>query len=166
MKILRLLTIAAIGTLAVSCTTTETLYRYDESTAVYTNPSLSPTLINPTIADLTITEKKVTESLTFDNNLTKADISSANSPVIEYMKNSVVSMTVKKYNADVIVAPIFDIKTSDNYMKITVTLSGYPANYKNFRNATKEDFELLKNSSLEVAKPVSDTKVETPKIFK
>ena len=52
---------------------------------------------------------------------------------------------IRQNNADVIVQPLFTINTEDNNTKttVTVTLSGYAANYRIFRPYEAKDKELL-----------------------
>ena len=131
-----------------------TYYKYDESTARYMNPAMLPGYITPTIADLNVSKTKISETATYENTLTSKDMNSdKNSPTIEYLKNHTISQAVKKHNADVIVAPIFDIKTSDNYETIEVTVSGYPANFVNFRNVKASDTITLRMYNIEIAQP-------------
>lgn len=154
---------------ASSCATTQYRYKYDESTARYLEPAMQG-FITPSTADLNISNTRIYHTEIFANNLTTEDFrtsyattstpfsvypssqvqavqSSANfdSKKITYIKNYTIGEAVKKYNADVIVGPIFEIKTSEDYQTITVTVSGYPATYVNFRKATKEDVELMKS---------------------
>lgn len=123
--------------------TTGGYYSYDASTVRYLTPSMSG-FITPVTADLQVSADKITYVETFSNNLTIRDINSIdNSGTVAYYKNYTVVQAVKKYNADVIVAPIFNIKTSEDFSTITVTVIGYPANYVNFRKATPEDINLV-----------------------
>lgn len=129
--------------LAVACTTTEMFYSYDESTARYLSPDMTG-FVTPTAADLKVAEVRISHIETFPNTLKQSDIDDIeNSGAVSYMKNFTIAQAVKKYNADVIVAPIFDIKTSEDFSTITITVIGYPANYINFRKATPEDVNLV-----------------------
>lgn len=136
---------------------TLTHYRYDENTARYITPVIQPTYIPPTIADLVISPNKVMDSMYYDNTLTNDDIESlsngSNSTTIEYLKKLTVSKVVKKHDADVIVAPIFDVRTTDDFEKIIITVSGYPATYKDFRMITPEDAEFLRVYGLGIDTP-------------
>lgn len=149
-----------VSAFLTSCSTqqdTTYYYRYDESTARYINPEMRATFISPTIADLDISSNKITESVTYDNKLTLIDIQNLaggqTSNNIEQLKSMTISKAVKKYNADVIVAPIFDIVTSKDYNTITVSISGYPATYKNFRKVTNEDAAVMRVYGIEIATP-------------
>ena len=156
MKTLKVTLLLAVAILMTSCSQPSylTYYKYDESTARYMNPAMLPGYITPTIADLEVSKTKISETETYKNTLTSGDMNSTeNSPTIEYLKNYTVSQAVKKHNADVIVAPIFDIKTSEDYETIEVTISGYPANYVNFRNVKATDTITLRMYEIEVAQP-------------
>lgn len=125
------------------CSTTEKFYRYDESTARYLTPGMTG-FVTPTAVDLQISATRISHTETLPNTLTQRDIDDIEySGTVHYLKNYTVSQAVKKYNADVIVAPIFDIKTSDDFSTITITVTGYTANYINFRKATSEDINLV-----------------------
>lgn len=155
MKTTRFLLVLGVTMLLTSCamSTYETRYRYDENTASYINTQMQPTYVIPTVADLEISPNKIVESQTFDNTLKSYDISHTEaSPTLEYWKSLTVSKAVQAHNADVIVAPIFDIKTSDNYATVTVTVSGYPAKYKNFRNMSEKDADAFRVYGIEIEK--------------
>ena len=178
-KIYLLFTFASF--LLFSCSTEEYLYKYNESTARYLQPSISG-FITPMTADLNVSSTRISHSETFDNELTAEDfkdapkimghtgenettlLTSNDSPSIQYMKNYTIGQAVKKYGADIIVAPIMEITTSADYTKITVTVTGYPASYTNFRSATESDIkllDLLQNN--EVKQSASDG--QTPKVL-
>lgn len=134
--------LCALCILMGSCTT-EKFYSYDESTARYLSPEMSG-FVTPTVADLKVTETKITHVETFQNTLRQSDLNDIeHSGTIQYFKNFTIAQAVKKYNADVIVAPIFDVKTSEDFSTITITVMGYPANYINFRKATTDDINLV-----------------------
>ena len=116
------------------------------------NPVMTTGYISPTIADLDVSKTKISETETYKNTLTAEDIAE-NSPAIEHFKNSIISKAAKKHNADVIVAPIFDIKTSEDGETIEVNISGYPANFVNFRNVKAADTLTLRMYNIEVAQP-------------
>jgi hypothetical protein len=78
--------------------------------------------ISPLLADLVISEEKITHEYIHNTN---GDLKNA--------KDCAVYDALRKYgNADVLVAPQFDIKLNNGVERIIV--SGYPAKYKNFRN--------------------------------
>lgn len=52
-------------------------------------------------------------------------------------------MTCEKYVADVIVAPTFNIKTTDDGNGYVVTVVGFPANFVNWRTITDADYQWI-----------------------
>jgi len=134
-----LVTVALFASCSTSKDTSDTLYRYDETSAE--KVQLKPQgIMNPIIADLTVASTKVSYEQTFLNDLDQSDVNNPdNSPKIQFMKSTVMAAALKKVNADVLVSPIFEIKT--NTTQITVSVVGYPGTYSNFRNATKADYE-------------------------
>lgn len=64
-----------------------------------------------------------------------------NAAIVNYVpsfKRTAFFNAAKKYNADALVGALIDVSTTeDGYLKISVT--GYPARYTNFRNATAQD---------------------------
>lgn len=157
-KIYLLFALAAL--LLLSCRSGEYLYKYNESTARYLQPSVSG-FVTPMTADLTVSPTRITHTETFDNELSEEDfrvsgrylkrsdenettkLLNFDSPLVRYMKNYTIGQAVKKYEADIIIAPIFEITTTEDYRKITVTISGYPASYVNFRKTTDADIKLM-----------------------
>lgn len=148
---------ACVSVLLFSCNTEEYLYKYNENTARYLQPSISG-FVTPVTADLNVSLTRISHTETFDNELTKEDFNTSakyssdngmsilvsnDSPSIQYMKNYTIGQAVKKYGADIIVAPMFEVTTSADYLKITVTITGYPASYSNFRKITEADIKWL-----------------------
>jgi hypothetical protein len=80
-----------------------------------------PTVIQkPVIADLDVKEKKVTGTF-----------SGSSSFSMSYAKNMAIADALKASNADVLIEPRFE--TIKSWRNIEVTVTGYPATYKNFR---------------------------------
>lgn len=99
----------------------------------------------PVVVELIVSDTKV--SATID--------SSTSSTSIENMKLAAISKAITSANADILVEPSFVIETAGYDKKVTVT--GFPANYSNFRTIKPEDVELLQVGVLQVA-DVSETK--------
>jgi hypothetical protein len=55
-------------------------------------------------------------------------------------KKIALSKAAKIHDADLLVGTIIDVITNDAGL-LEITVSGYPAKYTNFRNATKTDIE-------------------------
>ena len=58
--------------------------------------------------------------------------SSGNSTLIEKEKIQVISNATTTHNADLLVAPLVNVQT-DAQSNIIISVSGYPAKYKNYR---------------------------------
>lgn len=88
-------------------------------------------LHKPVIVDLDVKEIRVTGMATMTKGVS-----------IEPVKQDAVADALRKANADVLVEPKFETKTSRGLTTATVT--GFPATYKNFRPITLEDVKLLR----------------------
>jgi DNA/RNA endonuclease YhcR with UshA esterase domain len=90
----------------------------------------------PVIVDMEVKEEKV-----FGTSNGKGK------QITDDLKNQAIADAVKKSNADVLIEPRFE--TDIKGRRITVTVTGFPANYKNFRPIKQEDVELLKASKVQ-----------------
>lgn len=140
----------------------ETILDYSESSAHLLDAS-NNFLVLPIIANLEVSNKKIihVEKDAFaEVKVNRSTIAN----IAEY-KRTAIGRAALAYNADVIVNTDVDVKTEDGRFVITVT--GYPANYKNFRNATTKDIGLVKaanEAQVSVFTTVDDTvKVEVNK---
>lgn len=141
---------ACIALLATACSTSRIVYRYDESTSRYLEPTMNG-YVTPIAVDLRIDTNKIVYVENFANTLNYQDVNNIeNSGTIEYLKSYTIAQAVKNYSADVIVAPIFDVKTSEDFSTITITITGFPAHYINFRKATTEDINLIFPNNKEI----------------
>ncbi len=86
----------------------------------------------PVIVDLDVKETKVTGTST----------TSVKGEPISVTKNNAVYDALKSVNADVLIEPRFDTETIGDKTKVTVT--GFPATYKNFKPITESDVTLIK----------------------
>lgn len=94
---------------------------------------ITPTIIQkPTVADMQVNETKVTGTFTGKIKTTP----------LETIKSEAVASALKSVNADILVEPRFD--TTINGSQTTVTVSGFPATFKNFRAMKEEDIPLMK----------------------
>lgn len=95
-------------------------------------------VVTPLVADMKIlSQKSVEDSVTFRILVTTIPSDQIASWVSECKKEAL-SVMMKKHKADAIVAPLTDVSTTkEGYMMIHI--SGYPAKYENFRNATTSD---------------------------
>ncbi len=143
-RTIHLLLTAIIAMVAASCATS---YNYtDNNTHLMSVSSTAHTL--PIVADLDIQSSKIDFKMIFKNNLSLREIADFNaSPKVQYMIKLTLNKAAEKYAADVIVAPNYSISTSEDFRSITVTITGFPATYSNFRTATAADMEMIKNGN-------------------
>jgi len=93
----------------------------------------------PVIVDLDVKENKVSGVATENTEAVNINI----------VKQEAIADAVKKANADILVEPMFTTETVGS--KITVTVTGFPANYKNFRPIKQEDIPLLNTGRVKKA---------------
>ncbi len=84
----------------------------------------------PVIAELDVSSTKASFTQIFSNSSAGANA-----------KNEVIRSLLKQYNSDVLIEPVFESITQGT--KTTLTVSGYPATYKNMRTIKEEDLELI-----------------------
>jgi hypothetical protein len=84
----------------------------------------------PVLVDLDVKGTRVTGMA---NGLTNKNL--------EMVKQDAVADALKKADADILVEPKFETAIRNGHISVTVT--GFPATYKNFRSITAEDVELL-----------------------
>ena len=134
----------------------EEKYGYDEATASSISP-VATAHTSPIVADLTVSSKRVIHKETFSNALSANDLLNPDhSAEIRYLKSYTLTRAVKLNNADLMLVPVYEVKTSDDMKTITVEVTGYPASYTNFRKATTADLDLIKqgyNTSANTPKP-------------
>ena len=135
--------------------TTKTTYSYSEYRSVQPSQSVATA---PLIADLVVSEKRITYAERINTVITNMSSSEAKA-LADKEKETVIANAVKTNKADVLVAPIIDIQTDSNgYLVIEVT--GYPASYKNFRNASKDDMWIMEKNQTPKAHHDSNTSEE------
>ena len=84
----------------------------------------------PVIADLDVKEEKISATSSFNK------VES-----MESARNEVLRKALKSANADVLVEPSYESITKNG--KTELTVYGWPATYKNFRQVTEEDIQFL-----------------------
>ena len=143
------LTLAALAAVILtSCGT----YTYQESTARFVEPSRAG-FISPVVADMVVQETAITHEVEVFAKLKKreisqimrAEIQGVESPLVLSWKKYALAQTLKKYKADDIVSPTFEIAPSRMKKDVLViTVTGHLATYQNYRKATQADVELMK----------------------
>lgn len=112
---------------------------YQESSARNLEPEQA-VMITPMIADMEVISDKIyyTETEAFRNYA----VTSAIVSFIPEFKKVALSRAARAYKADAIVGATVDVITNAQG-KLEITISGYPAKYTRFRNATTEDIALV-----------------------
>lgn len=148
MKKVKLTLAALAAVILTSCGT----YTYQESTARFVEPSRAG-FVTPVVADMVVQENKITHEVEVFAKLKKreisqimrAEIQGVESPLVLSWKKYALAQTLKKYKADDIVSPTFEIAPSRMKKDVLViTVTGHLATYQNYRKATQADVELMK----------------------
>lgn len=148
MKKVKLTLAAFVAVIFASCGT----YTYQESTARFVEPSRAG-FISPVVADMVVQEAAITHEVEVFAKLKKreisqimrAEIQGVESPLVLSWKKYALAQTLKKYKADDIVSPTFEIAPSRIKKDVLViTVTGHLATYQNYRKATQADVELMK----------------------
>lgn len=125
------LLLIAVAALFVSCKTV-----YTESQSRNIQPTFATNVI-PLAANLNVSQRISEEVVVSSSSLDEAFTA-------EVAKEKAVAIILKKYNADVLVAPIFEVYKESTSNSYRVTVIGYPASFTNFRPATVVDCEAYK----------------------
>jgi hypothetical protein len=102
----------------------------------------------PTIVDLEVKETKVTGTAT------------APGQTLDMVKSQAIADALKKVNADVLVEPVFEIITASG--QTTVTVTGFPGFYRNFRPMKEEDVVLVQSGASKIVS-TANTPSSAPK---
>lgn len=165
MKKFFLLTVAVLM-FAVSASAQQHIEKieYQESSARNLEPE-HLMLLTPLIADLEVSAIKVqhTETKAFENIVITQDVLK----MMSELKKVALSRAARECKADVLVGTTIDVITNSNG-RLEITVTGYPAMYRNFRKAEAADLEVVefarrverenKNAVL-VQQPQSNTRV-------
>lgn len=99
-------------------------------------------LYKPVVADLDVNQQKISKTVTLKN-VENLDLA----------KNDVIRDLLNENNADLIIEPKFQSKTTNSTTELTVT--GWLAYYKNFRTIEEKDIKLLE------VQPTLSNKIQT-----
>ena len=127
---------------SVQVAVTETTTDYSENTSRILDAE-SNLLVIPLVANLEVTKTKfvhVERDAFADIKVTNASISN-----IDKYKRMALGRATKACGADILISPNIEVVTEDG--RFVITVSGYPAKYKDFRNATAKDVELVKEAN-------------------
>ena len=130
----KIILFCGLTALICSCSTPKaTTYSYSEYQTI--SPSQSVYTV-PVIADLDVAKERITYAERINKNITTLTDAEVKA-LASREKEVVIANAAKANNADVIVAPT--INTTDANKNLVIVVNGYPATYKNFRNATEAD---------------------------
>lgn len=138
----QLLFIAIAITTLMSCSSLKSTTNTSKTLPIYG----AGVIQKPVIVELDVKQAKVTAAVTgkMGSNM-------------DVLKAEAVSKAVKNAGADVLVEPTYTIVTQRGTSTVTVT--GFPATYKNFRDITIEDVPLIKAGILQTARVAEPTTI-------
>lgn len=107
-------------------------------------------LHKPVIADLTVSQNKISKTVTLSN-----------VQLLDNGKHAAVRELLKENDADVLVEPTYESTSRNGVTELTVY--GWPAKYKNFRQVEEKDIKLLEVKpyylqKAETAQPATEKK--------
>lgn len=111
----------------------------------------------PTVADLNVVPQRVSKTITWKWN-------PLNSTSMDTRKANTTAELIQEAGADVLLEPQYIVNTS--WLDIlggSLTVTGYPASFENFRKATPEDLEALK--AVQTCGPNQDKSCKKKKKF-
>ncbi|MCR5780417.1 MAG: hypothetical protein K6G70_07750 [Bacteroidaceae bacterium] len=118
--------------------------------------------VQPLVVELKIDEAKgrISETVTvlFDKLPKEIKLEEMNN-----IRSLAIYEVTKKYKCDVIVAPIINVVTNEKGDGLDVTVTGFAANYQNWRTANSNDLEWIK---LEKIRTVSESEKIEPVVRK
>ena len=145
-RLIFLLVIASVS--LVSYAQRDTRVVYQESSTRTLEPD-HYMMTAPIIADVVVSPNKI--SYTEKESYKIFPVTAGNAEQIKAMmpelKKIALSKAAKMYDADLLVGTIIDVITNDQGL-LEITVSGYPAKYTNFRNATREDIENVQEARI------------------
>lgn len=117
---------------------------YQESSARNLEPEHNMVL-TPLIADIKVSPNKITytETQAFEKIPVNENLNI--DAVMPNFKSIALSRAAHAYNADLLVGTVIDVVTNAQG-RLEITVTGYPANYVNFRNATANDIDVVKKA--------------------
>lgn len=95
-----------------------------------------------------VIQMPVVAEMDVDINQIEGNANSSSGKSIESLKNVAIKNALNDNEADVLVDPTFEVEEDGRRKEVTVT--GYPANYTDFRSIKQEDLPLLEAGELQV----------------
>lgn len=100
------------------------------NTATYRSISVDTPVTPPLIADLNVSSTKISFTLGVTQELLRTDIENMISAAVK-------EALLKNNNADVLIGMEYQIKYNNNGVIESISVTGYPATYKNFRHPSE-----------------------------
>ncbi|RYZ21434.1 MAG: hypothetical protein EOO16_12960 [Chitinophagaceae bacterium] len=153
-QILHGLSALMVSAIAFSCTTTQKTTTADYDYLYVTKQGI---IQKPLIADLEVGKQKSTVSRTYKD------------MTLNGAKETVMGEFIKENNCDLVVQPYFTSSSSTSMggSTITVTVTGYPASYKNIRQFERKDTQYFLPPTYffraQEARPITNEVQEAPK---
>lgn len=142
-----LLLLLAVNLAFVGIAQKEQKVIYQESSTRNLEPDHNM-VTTPIVADLKVSPSRITYTETEAYKL--FPLTAENAKIMENLmpdfKRIALSRAARANDADILVGTVVDIITNNNGF-LEITVSGYPAKYVNFRNATKEDLDLARDAA-------------------
>lgn len=158
----KILLFCGLTALICSCSTPKaTTYSYSEYQTVFPTQSVYTV---PVIADLDVAKERITYAERINKNITTLTDAEVEA-LASREKEVVIANAAKANNADVIVAPTINITTDAN-KNLVIVVNGFPATYKNFRNATENDKWIIENTNIEKEQLVDKNTKSMKGLFK
>ena len=158
----KIILFCGLTALICSCSTPKaTTYSYSEYQTVFPTQSVYTV---PVIADLDVAKERITYAERINKNITTLTDAEVEA-LASREKEVVIANAAKANNADVIVAPTINITTDAN-KNLVIVVNGFPATYKNFRNATETDKWIIENSNIEKEQLVDKNTKSQKGLFK
>ena len=113
-------------------------YSYEEKGSRNIEPQHNVVTV-PIVADVELlSQEKITYTESFF-------CSKANLGNVENYKYMALAHAIKQYEADFMMGALYDVKYTKKKSLLEVTVTGFPAKYKEFRKATPDDQWFLNN---------------------
>ena len=145
-RLVIMLALASIAVVAVAQRDTRVVYQESSTRTLEPDHYM---MTAPLIADVIVSSNKIT--YTEKEAYKIFPVTAGNVEQIKAMmpelKKIALSKAAKMYDADLLVGTIVDVITNDAGL-LEITVSGYPAKYSNFRNATREDIENVQDARI------------------
>lgn len=136
----------------------KTVYHFQDTQARQLDV-LTHAYVKPMTVELEIkTQEHKTWSVVLNNKEVEQMIAATTGErQVDNLRNYAIYKISKDEGCDVIVAPTINVKSNDDGSGFTITVIGFPANFKNWKTATKDDYEWIR---MEKTQTTSDKEIQ------